>query len=151
MYTLSIDSMLHDAQGLTLAHGFTKRFRVGPIDRTLPRTSAWRLTAPKAGTVEPLTIDFPEPLDHALLGRMLTVAQADEKPLNGRVVLSDQDRRWTFVPAKRWEASAYHVTVDTELEDLAGNNMKHLFDVMPGDSASRGVEGATTAMSFRPR
>jgi hypothetical protein len=153
-YTLTIDSTLHDAHGLPLAHGFIKRFHVGPIDRTLPRTSTWRLGSPKIGTMEPVTIDFPEPLDHALLLRMLTVvrvsANGNESSMNGRIAVSERDRRWTFVPETAWESSAYSIVVDTELEDLAGNNMKHLFDVMPGDSASKGVDGASTRLVFHP-
>jgi hypothetical protein len=153
-YTLTIDSTLRDAVGLALTHPFTKHFRVGPIDRTLPRTPTWRIGMPKAGTTDPLAIDFPEPLDHALVQRMLTVKRAsgngNDISLSGRVTTSDHDRRWTFTPDKPWEKSAYYVNVDTELEDLAGNNLKHLFDVMPGDSASRGVDGSTTRIPFRP-
>ena len=41
--------------------------------------------------------------------------------------------------------------IDTDLEDLAGNNMRRLFDVMPGDSAARGAEGAVVRIPFTPR
>jgi hypothetical protein len=151
-YTLVIDSLLHDAHGLPLAREFTKHFRVGPVDRTLPRTSSWHLVSPSVGTAEPLTIEFPEPLDHALLARMLTVRlDGDEKPLAGRVSLENHDRLWRFTPELAWRSSAYSVVVDAELEDLAGNNLTHLFDVMPGDSASRGVGGPNTRIAFRPR
>ncbi len=151
-YTLVIDTSLHDARGLPLAREFTKRFRVGPVDRTLPRTSTWRLVSPAVGTTEPVAIEFPEPLDHALLGRMLTVrVDGDEKPLAGRVSLEDHDRRWRFTPERAWTSSAYSVEIDTELEDLAGNNLTRLFDVMPGDSSSRGVRGPATRIAFRPR
>ncbi len=151
-YTLVIDSLLHDAHGLPLARQFTKRFRVGPVDRTMPRTSSWHLVSPAVGTTEPLAIEFPEPLDHALLARMLTVRlQGDEKPLDGRVSLENHDRRWRFTPERPWRSSSYSVEIDTELEDLAGNNLRRLFDVMPGDSASRGVSGPETRIAFRPR
>jgi hypothetical protein len=151
-YTLVVDSLLRDAHGLPLEREFTKHFRVGPVDRTLPRTSSWHLVPPSAGTTEPLTIEFPEPLDHALLARMLTVrVDGDEKPLAGRVSLENHDRRWRFTPDRAWRSSSYFVAIDTELEDLAGNNLSRLFDVMPGDGASRGVSGPETRIAFRPR
>ena len=150
-YSLVIDSAMHDAQGRPLTRSYVKRFRVGPIDRVLPRVSAWRVTAPASGTLAPLTIDLPEPLDHALLGRMLVVKTGAGATVSGQASSSDHDRRWTFTPAGAWAASAYFIEVDTELEDLAGNNMKHLFDVMPGDSAARGATEATVRIPFTPR
>jgi hypothetical protein len=153
-YTLVIDSTIHDAHGLPLTRGFVKRFRVGPMDRTLPRASAWKVVAPAAGTRDPLTIELPEPLDHALLARMLTVkrvAPSLGSAVAGRVVTSDNDRRWSFTPTEPWVAFAYVVEIDSELEDLAGNNMKHLFDVMPGDSAARGVNGSVVRIAFTPK
>jgi hypothetical protein len=153
-YSLVIDSTMHDANGLPLTRSFTKRFRVGAIDRTLPRAAAWRIVAPKTGTLDPVVVELPEPLDHALLNRMLTVTRSVagiETAVAGRVATTDHDRRWTFTPAEAWTAATCVVKIDTELEDLAGNNMRHLFDVMPGDSASRGAEGAVVRIPFTPR
>ena len=153
-YSLVIDSTMHDAQGLPLVRGYTKKFRVGPIDRSLPRAEDWRVVAPTAGTLDPVTVDLPEPLDHALLARMLTVTRSVagvETAVAGRGATSERDRQWTFTPSAPWPASTCVIKIDTELEDLAGNNMRHLFDVMPGDSAARGVEGAVVRIPFTPR
>jgi hypothetical protein len=153
-YSLIVDSTMHDAQGLSLVRGYTKQFRVGPIDRSLPRAADWRIAAPTAGTRDPVTVDLPEPLDHALLARMLTVTHSVggvETIVAGRGATSDRDRRWTFTPSEAWPASTCVIKIDTELEDLAGNNMRHLFDVMPGDSAARGTEGAVVRIPFTPR
>src|SRR5206468_5420932 len=144
-YSLVVDSLLHDAHGLPLTHRFVKQFRVGPIDRTLPRVTTWRLLPPVAGTRDPLTIRLPEPLDHALLARMLTVKRRSgrtDSVVSGHGLPDDQDRRWIFTPSDPWLASDYVVEVDTELEDLAGNNLRRLFDVMPGDTAARGADSA---------
>jgi hypothetical protein len=153
-YSLVIDSTMLDAKGLPLTQSFTKRFRVGPMDRSLPRVATWRVVAPTAGTLEPVTVELPEPLDHALLARMLTVTRGVagvETAVAGRVATSDKDRKWTFTPSEPWTATTCAVKIDTELEDLAGNNMRHLFDVMPGDSAARGTEGAVVRIPFTPR
>ena len=84
---------------------------------------------------------------------MLTVTRRSggkEVSVSGRAASSDGDRRWTFTPSEPWLASPYYIEVDTELEDLAGNNMKHLFDVMPGDSAARGENDASARIPFTP-
>jgi len=150
-YTLLVDSTMRDAQGRTLAHGYVKRFKVGAMDRSLPHVATWRVTAPTVGTVEPLTIDLPEPLDHALLSRMLSVRRVSVSArVAGRVTTSDGDRRWTFTPSEPWTQAGYEIEIDAELEDLAGNNMKHLFDVMPGDTAARGVNDSIVRIPFTP-
>jgi len=41
--------------------------------------------------------------------------------------------------------------VDTELEDLAGNNLKKLFDVAPDDAAATGVSASVVRVAFQPR
>jgi hypothetical protein len=137
-----------------LTRGYVKRFRVGPIDRTLPRAAEWRVITPPAGTLDPVTVELPEPLDHALLGRMLTVTRSVggvETAVTGRAATGHHDRRWTFTPSEPWATATYVVKIDTDLEDLAGNNMRRLFDVMPGDSAARGAEGALVRIPFTPR
>jgi len=153
-YSLVIDSGMHDARGLPLTRSYVKRFRVGPMDRILPRVSAWRVVAPAAGTLEPLTVELPEPLDHALLARMLTVTRTvggTETAIAGTAASTDHDRRWTFTPSNAWTTSTYVLKIDTELEDLAGNNMRRLFDVMPGDSAATGENAALVRIPFTPR
>jgi len=147
-YKLVIDSTLHDAHGLLLAHGYVKQFQVGPIDRTMPATKLWRIAGPRAGTRDPLTIDLPEPLDHALLSRMVKVVDGKNAPVPGAGATDRNDRRWTFIPASPWAPGNYFIEVDTELEDLAGNNLRRPFDVMPGDSSVHGAERPTERIPF---
>jgi hypothetical protein len=135
-YKLVVDSTMHDARGLALARGYVKQFQVGAVDRTMPTTTLWRISPPSAGTRDPLTIDLPEALDHALLSRMLKVLDGKNAPVGGTATSSNHDRRWTFIPAEPWPAGRYLIEVDTELEDLAGNNLRRPFDVMPGDSVA---------------
>jgi hypothetical protein len=150
-YSLTIDSSLHDAHGLPLTRSFVKKFKAGPIDRTLPRAQNWRVSAPRAGTRDPLTLDLPEPLDHALLNRMLAVRRGDGGTVLGTVVTSKDDRVWSFIPTEPWSGAPHSIEVDPELEDLAGNNLHHLFDVMPGDSAARGTTQTVVRIAFAPK
>lgn len=147
-YKLVVDSTLHDAHGLALAHGYVKQFQVGPVDRTMPTTDLWRISPPTSGTRDPLTVDLPEPLDHALLSRMLKVINGRDAKVSGTAAPSRHDRQWTFAPTEPWQPGDYFIEVDTELEDLAGNNLRRPFDVMPGDATVRGAERSTARVRF---
>jgi len=151
-YRLVIDSAWRDAQGRPLVRNYAKRFRVGAQDRVLVRTADWRMTAPRARTRDSLVVTFPEPLDRALLARLITVRDSSGARVDGVVMVSERETRWTFAPREPWSGGVSHVvSVDTELEDLAGNNLKRLFDVAPGDTAVRGVDGAIVRLPFRPK
>ena len=150
-YRLVIDSTWRDAAGRPLVRDFTKQFRVGPQDRALIRTATWRITPPRAGTTDSLIVTFPEPLDRALLARLVTVHDAAGGSIDGAVVVSEDETRWAFAPIRAWGPRAHELHVDTELEDLAGNNLKRLFDVAPGDSAATGVTASVVRVPFQPR
>lgn len=128
-YSLVIDGGWPDGDGNPLASGYEKRFAVGPADRELPRTADWLVQGARAGTREPVLIEFPEPFDRALLERVLRVTRADGNAIEGVVEVRDRETRWLFTPASAWAEGTYIIRVGTELEDLAGNNLRHVFDV----------------------
>jgi hypothetical protein len=150
-YRLVIDSTWPDAAGRPLVRRFTKRFRVGPQDRALIRTATWRITPPRAETTDSLVVTFPEPLDRALLARLVSVHDSAGGRIDGGSVVTERETRWSFAPSQRWGRGRYALHVDTELEDLAGNNLKKLFDVAPGDSAATGVSASVVRVAFQPR
>ena len=150
-YRLVIDSLWLDGNGRSLARGFEKRFRVGPLDRAIPRTATWTVTPPPAGTRDPIVLTFPEPLDRALLSRMLTVRIANGESVAGEVSVAKLEREWSFRPHAAWSADSHYVEVDADLEDLAGNSLQKLFDVAPGDTGALGVTTATVRIGFVPR
>jgi hypothetical protein len=127
-YTLVIDREFHDARGAPLLEGFRKSFRGGPADRTPPDPKQWRLTEPKAGTRDALVVNFPDPMDSALLQRLLEVSGASGA-IRGTVTLDRQETQWLFTPADPWKAGDYKLVADTGLEDLAGNRIGREFDV----------------------
>jgi hypothetical protein len=150
-YRLVIDSSWPDAQGNPLVRSHEKRFRVSGLDRSLVQTRDWKVKPPRAGTRDSLVLDFPEPLDRALLDRLLVVCDSAGRAIPGAVAITDSETRWTFTPNVNWSAAPNYVEVDTELEDLAGNNLKKLFDVAPGDSGATGVSGPRARVPFTPR
>ena len=50
-----------DAHGIRLATEFRHRYRVGPSDEKALSTAQWHVTAPAAGSRDPLTVIFPKP------------------------------------------------------------------------------------------
>jgi hypothetical protein len=127
-YTLIIDGDWPDANGAPLRNGHEKQFRVVAADRASPRPAEWTVRAPSAGTRTPLTIDFPESLDHALLERVLVVKDNRDRVVAGNVAIEASETRWSFIPDAVWQPQNYRIEIGTELEDLAGNNLRRLFD-----------------------
>jgi hypothetical protein len=134
-YTLVVGREWQDARGSHLVEAHRKPFRVTDADRTPIDTAAWRIRPVRAGTSEPLVIDFPEPLEAALAQRLIWVAG-----MRGRVELGHEERQWRLYPDKAWTAGEYRLQVDTALEDLAGNKVGRPFEVDLFDNVSRRVE-----------
>jgi len=149
-YTLLIGREWKDARGVPLVAGFRKAFRGGPEDRTSPDPKKWTLTVPKAATVLPLVIDFPDPMDHVLMQRMLDVTGPQGR-VAGTVVAGRQETQWRFTPSAPWQACNYQLVIDTELEDLAGNKVSHLFDIDVFDQVTRTIETKTVSVPFSVR
>ncbi|MCP4204103.1 MAG: Ig-like domain-containing protein [bacterium] len=127
VYRLVVDRELEDSRGLPLAAGFEKRFRVGPADRQSPDPGRWQLEVPESAEAR-LAIVFPEPLDRALLLRLLRVAGPDGEAVEGQVVLAEDGTRWSFLPALPWRPGEHSVQVHPGLEDLAGNSIARRFE-----------------------
>jgi hypothetical protein len=123
-YTLVIDREWLDARGVPLAEGFRKPFRGGPADRTPPALDRWRVSPPKAGTLDALTVDFPKPMDYGLMQRLI-----DVPGVNGTVSVDRGETQWRFAPSQPWKPGDYQLSIDTSLEDLAGNRIDRPFDV----------------------
>ena len=100
----------------------------------------------KAGSRDPLLIDFPEPLDAALALRMISI-----DGVRGHASLGPQERQWIFVPDQPWSKSGATLRVDTALEDLAGNKVGRPFEVDLFDRVNRRVEREVISIPLRIR
>lgn len=127
-YKIVIDSDWQDANGTPMAAAFTKEFLCGPEDRTPPSLSNWKLTSPRKNQGS-LTITFPEPLDSALLQRLIHVRDSHGTEVEGTVEVSINETRWSFTPDQPWKSGQYKLAVGAILEDLAGNRIDRPFDV----------------------
>lgn len=128
-YTLTITNTWRDAHGHPLAQVHTKRFRVGPADRTPPDPQTWTLNPVPAGSRNPVRVEFHEPLDPALATRLLEVLGPGDKPVAGRAQIESAGSVWTFVPDDPWTQGMHTLVVPSQIEDLAGNNVGKPFEV----------------------
>jgi len=141
-YTLGIDEGWPDASGNPLVEGFQKQFRVGPADVEPIQLSRWKLSdPPERDTREPVLVSFPEPLDHGLLNRALSVTTLAGDPIEGRIEVSNAETQWAFVPHRAWEPGEYSIWVYAFLEDLAGNRIGAPFEIT---APEQGDEGRAT-------
>jgi hypothetical protein len=145
-YTLLVDAQLRDAAGRTLQSEYRKRFSVGAADRTSPEPRQWRMAVPARASRGALVLEFPEPLDHALLQRCISVRAASGKTVTGTVSVDHEEQRWQFEPDLAWPAGDYRIDIDPALEDLAGNRIGRLFDE---DLLGAKAELAPAATSLR--
>jgi len=128
-YTLAIDQRWADAAGNPLQRSFRKTFRVAKRDEIQPDPKRWKLAIPSAGTNDAIAVDLEEPLDHAMLRRVLVVEDAAGHEVTGRIKIGREETSWRFHPQRNWQQGAYSLVVESILEDLAGNSIGRPFEV----------------------
>ncbi|MBI5759660.1 MAG: hypothetical protein HZA46_14170 [Planctomycetales bacterium] len=128
-YTLVVSKAWRSQAGQPFAEDIRKSiFAVAP-DHTQPDIESWTLTTPPAGSREPLVVDFPEPLDWALLQSQLRVEDMNGRQVHGVIVTANEERSWQFIPGVPWSAGGHRLAIGTVLEDLTGNNLQRPFEV----------------------
>ncbi len=150
-YTLVIDAGWQDAAGLPLKQEFRKAFRAVESDRIPPDPKTWTLTAPAAGRREPLALEFPEPMDHALLLGLIEVTSRAGRPIEGSVDVDREEMRWRFTPAEPWKPGEYAIQVGRTIEDRAGNTIGRPFDVDVFERVEERISRETVPVHFTVR
>jgi hypothetical protein len=147
-YTFVIDADWPDAQGNPLKGGFRKSFRAAVEDEQPVDPRTWKLAAPAAGSKRPLTVHFGEPLDHALLERVVWVRDTNGRTVAGRVTTAEEETVWQFTPERPWERGRYELVAETILEDLAGNRIGRPFEVDVFRKVDREIKAETVQIPF---
>ena len=127
----------HDERGpiLSLGEDLTlaldghpiKQWRVGPENTVGPAVSAWKISAVRVGSRQPIVVTLDEPID----GRdadYLAIADERDRRVAGRAQLANGESTWTFVPNSPWRAGAYKLVARGTLEDPAGNRLGGHFE-----------------------
>ncbi|MDA1122017.1 MAG: Ig-like domain-containing protein [Bacteroidetes bacterium] len=146
-YEMVISKYWKSTMGSQLKDSFSRSFKVAANDREKPMPENWRITSPRANSVEQLTIDFGESMDYLLAMNAITVSK-NEVEVPGQISLNKDESVWRFTPNQPWNESEYQIVVETRLEDLAGNNLNRPFD--RDTTQEEAEEGAIKIIPFTP-
>ena len=145
-YTLVVDADWHDTYGQPIMEAFRREFRTVAPDVTPIDMAKWKVRLPKAGTTEPVTVEFGESLDRQLLLRALAIRVPSGQIVPGDAHAEKDERGWSFEPEDPWPAGRYELVALSILEDLAGNQIGRPFEV---DTFTK-VENPEPTTSARP-
>ncbi len=148
-YELVIDADWTDAAGQPLAAGFRKSFRAGPADESSPDPKKWTVRPPVLGSRDALEVRFPDPLDRALLDRLIAVRDGSDRPVEGTINVANEETAWRFTPSAPWSPGNYRLLIGTDLEDPAGNSVARPFEVDILHPITRRITTETVALPFR--
>jgi hypothetical protein len=126
-YQLVVSGQWRSTQGVSL--GKEGVFVLEPIaaDHEQPDPVRWQVHAPKAGTRDPLVVITDELFEPQIFLRALNVI---ETPGKAEAKVIDLKRiEWLFRPEKPWKPGEHEITIDPELEDMAGNTTQKPFEV----------------------
>lgn len=127
-YRLVIDGRWPSAKGAPLGNDVTKPFRAISALHEQLSAKSWQVYPPVVGTVGPLRVVFPQPLDWATLQRQLHVTSA-AGPVSGAITVERGEQEWRFVPGKPWSRGPHELRVGSAIEDHAGNSLARPFEV----------------------
>jgi hypothetical protein len=126
-YELHVLSSWQDVEGRSLKANGTKKIITGLRDSISPDIDKWKLITPRANTNAPLRIHFGESLDAILLTSTITLRKQSDT-ISYELIPVQQETGIEITPHANWRPGMYIIEVDARLEDLAGNNLNHLFD-----------------------
>lgn len=147
-YTLHIDANWLDANLQPLATDFEKKFRVVGADSQQPNPKKWKIVAPKSNSKQPVTLTFEEPLDHAMLNRVVTIRDASQAEISGKVSVTDHETVWSFEPTEPWKPGSYRIWLATTIEDLVGNNLSRPFETLEQESKVVEIKPTEVSVQF---
>jgi hypothetical protein len=148
-YTLVVDGDWVDASGNPLEAGFRKSFRAGPPDETSPDPKTWTVKPPQAGGRNALEVRFLDPLDRALLDRLIGVTTDKDAPVDGQATIAGGETAWRFTPREPWRGGTYCLKIGADLEDVAGNSIARPFEVDAAGPVTARVSSAVVSLPFR--
>lgn len=147
-FTFVVDEGWLDEDGNPLASEFRKSFTVGAADRKTVDLKAWKVARPPAGTRNPVSVAFPEPLDHAILQRELDVLDSSGKPVPGTIAIGADEKSWTFTPDQPWKKGGHALEVGTSTADLAGNMVDRPFEIDVFEQVDKSLARTTRTIKF---
>jgi hypothetical protein len=140
-YQILVKQNWEDIEGFLLGSSYQKDFVAIEKDSQSPDPTTWTISPPKAKTLDPLRIEFPESLDYMVMVSAISIIDEKGNAIDSRLVETDNEERvFLLSPLHPWKPGKYTMKVERRLEDLAGNNLERLFDKdILRDSAERKI------------
>ncbi len=129
-YRLIVSDQMKSAKGIALDAPVSLTFRVGPPERRAIDPGDWKILAPRAGTLAPVSVAFDRIIDDGAVLRLLTMETPDGTHIRGEV--QTDGGGWSLTPSTPWAPGRYRLVVDSELEDISGNTPGVPFDAAAG-------------------
>jgi len=148
-HTLKIAASWRSVDGVPLGKESTFRIMAAAPDHECPDPQRWKITVPKRSTRDPLHLLFDEALDPAMLYSALRVRRGDLE-VKGTIQVATDAQSWSLIPADAWSPGRHEIIIDPLLEDLAGNNLQHPFEV-DREQPVKTTPEATPSLSFEVR
>lgn len=143
LYALEISGEMQSAKGQDLGQDQRITFAVGAPERRKINPLDWTVETPEAGTLAPLYIGFDRIMDNQAVVRLIQLQDASGTPIVG--MEKSDGGGWSFFPATPWSATHYRLSVDPQLEDVAGNTTRAPFDAKSG---TIGAEGSVATLDI---
>ena len=128
-YRLMIHHDLQSRTGTSISKDILFPFSVVKEDKDSPQLSAWTIHSPLSGKLDPLMVEFDEPLDRAQCFRWIKVVNERGKTIDGSFDMNGHESKGLFIPRLPWQTGKYMLKVYNLLEDLAGNSIRKPFEV----------------------
>ena len=125
-YEVKIDSNWTNANNIKLDKTYIKNFVVIEKDTIKPSINLWKISQPQKATLDSINILFKEKIDLMLIKKNVAVFNNNIK-VKGEIKIINKNNIF-FKPFKTWKKGSVKISVNSNLEDLAGNNFKRLFD-----------------------
>jgi hypothetical protein len=148
-FVFEVDPDFRDAEGRPMQAAFTRVFRVGPAIRERIDPSSWQISAPPAGSSDPLRVELGRILDRALGERCGWVQDTSGRMLDARVQLVAGETVLEATPTRPWQSGSYFLGIDPVLEDCAGNSVGRSFDRELANESTEPHPGAVSLLEFR--
>lgn len=147
-YTLVVSEDWKGLNGGKLGQNYTKNFIVTSRDSISPDTNEWLLNLPKPDSKIPLQVDFIESLDYSLLNDVFKLKNEDDQEISGTWEIGKEEKSILFLPSDNWESGKYKIEIENRLEDLAGNNLKRLFEIDLKTTSKTKIESSLSKLEF---
>jgi len=125
-----------------------KTWRVAASDESRPSPENWTFKVPRAGTRQALLVRLKSPISAASQSQ-IAVMGAENQRLSGRVVLSDGETTWCFIPSRTWMAGPYSIVALPDLMSVAGN--RNCAIARAGKSEANCEAKQSRAFEIKPR